>query len=572
MTDLPPRDTGMNSLPCTAPSVPSFWRPAGVALLALLLLSLAGPLLAQEEGNDLYLDPLAFKRVDEVAAEVPLTVKLETTGETRMVQGRYLLAGSREMYLSSSVAGGILKASRFWQSRLRRLEMKIGETSFVVTGNTRVVVSGEQESLLPVPVLDHEGDLWLPMVLLTDVMGPRLSERVAWDAETRQLELGSAEYNLTRLRVEQLGRTTAVHVHCSEPLGFRASSPRPGVVELKVYGAQADVGKVGTIGRRGLLRSARCIQYSDHAVVTLVVDDLVGRYRTYTAAGGKDIVVVLEEEQVAALPPPVPRGHESMNIEQGPLDVTRRIAVRTVVVDPGHGGHDAGAVGTRGILEKNVNLGVARELKRYLERESDIRVVLTRDRDTYLDLAERAEIANSAHGDLFISLHCNSWFNDGAHGFETFFLSPAESDYDKSVEAAENASAGAGAEAGDPDDVEFIVWELVQNQFISSSSQLAEVVQQHVVEDLSLHDRGVRQAGFRVLVGAYMPAILIEMGFLTHAEEEGRLGSNNFQRRLARSLGEAVLVYRDQMDLTAREGAGAGDGTETQEGEVSHER
>ena len=493
-----------------------------------------------------------------------------------MVQGRYLLEGSREMYLSSATAGGILKASRFWQSRLRRLEMKIGSTSFALTGNSRVVVSGEQESLLPVPVLDHEGDLWVPMVLLTQVMGPRLSERIAWDPQNRRLELGSAEYNVTRLRVERLGRTTAVHVECREPLGFRASSPSPGVVELKIYGAQADVGKVGRSGRMGLLRSARCVQFADHAVVIMKVDDLVGRYRTYTAAGGKDIVLVLEEEQVAALPPPVPRGHETVNIEQGPQDVTRRITVRTVVVDPGHGGHDVGAVGTRGILEKDVNLGVARELKRYLERESDLKVVLTRDRDSYLDLAERAEIANSAHGDLFISLHCNSWFNDGAHGLETFFLSPAESDYDKSLEAAENSAGrdpGQLGDPGDPDDpgdVDFIVWELVQNQFISSSSQLAEVIQQHVVDDMTLLDRGVRQAGFRVLVGAYMPAVLIEMGFLTHAEEESSLGSSGYQRRLARSLGEAVLSYRRQMASADPENEETAEDA-VQSGEVGHE-
>ena len=547
--------------------------PFSFCLLLSLLAAGAG-LTQTADTDDPYLDPLAYQRVDEVAVDVPVTVKLETTGETRLVQGRYLLAGSREMYLSSAVAGGILKASRFWQSRLRRLELKIGATSFAVTGNSRVVISGEQESLLPVPVLDHQGDLWVPMVLLTQVMGPRLSERIAWDGENRRLELGSAEYNLTGLRVERLGRTTAVHVACREPLGFRASSPSPGVVELKVYGAQADVGKVGSAGRKGLLRGARCVQYEDHAVIVMRVDDLVGRFRTYTAAGGKDIVVVLEEEQVAALPPPVPRGHETVNIDLGPRDVTRNIAVRTVVVDPGHGGHDVGAVGTRGILEKNVNLGVARQLKRYLERESDLKVVLTRDRDEYLDLAERAEIANSAHGDLFISLHCNSWFNDGAHGFETFFLSPAESDYDKSVAAAENGAGGAQGSGEAREDVDFIVWELVQNQFISSSSQLAEVLQQQVVEDLGLMDRGVRQAGFRVLVGAYMPAVLLEMGFLTHAEEESNLGSDNYQRRLARSLGDALLTYRDQMATASGASVGAGEqmGSE-QEGkqEVGHE-
>lgn len=510
-----------------------------IAILTLMALGSAA--LAQAPESDTYLDPLAFKRVDEAALDVPLTVRLATTKETRRVNGRFLLVGSQELYIPSAAAGGILKASRFWQGSQRRLDLKVGQVTFTLTGNSRLVKVGEEEILLPVPVIDFNGELWLPMVLLDTVIGPRIVERVAWNAEDRRLVLGSTDFNVTGLRVEQVGRSTAIHVQCQEPLGFRASSPSSGIIELKIYGAVADVSRTGTSSRRGLLRSARSKQFSDHVVVTVRVDELVGRYRTYTAADGRDIVLVLEEEQVSALPAPVPFGRQKVNIDQGPLDVTREISVRTVVVDPGHGGHDVGAVGRRGILEKDVNLGVARELKRYLERESDLEVVLTRRDDSYLELAQRAEVANAASGDLFISLHCNSWFNDGAHGFETFFLSPAKSDWAKSVEAAEN-NAG-----GEPSDVEFIVWELVQNNFISSSSQLAEVIQQGVVSDLGLLDRGVRQAGFRVLVGAYMPAVLVELGFLTYAEEERNLGNGSYQRRMAKALGDAIIDYSEQM-------------------------
>ena len=255
------------------------------------------------------------------------------------------------------------------------------------------------------------------------------------------------------------------------------------------------------------------------------------------------------------MPDPVPMGRADVNIEQGPVDVTNTIDVQTVVVDPGHGGHDVGAVGRQGIMEKDVNLGVAKELRRYLERESDLKVVLTRDDDSHVELPDRAEIANSSDGDLFLSLHCNSWFNDGAHGLETYFLSPAKSDWAKSVEAAENQ---AGMPAGqEPDDIEFIVWELVQNRFISSSSQLAEIIQGEVTRDLGLPDRGVRQAGFRVLVGAYMPAVLIELGFLSHSQEERRLGDRDYQRELAKAIGDALLTYREL--VTAEETAEARD-------------
>ncbi|MCK9996997.1 MAG: N-acetylmuramoyl-L-alanine amidase, partial [Candidatus Krumholzibacteria bacterium] len=331
-----------------------------------------------------------------------------------------------------------------------------------------------------------------------------------------------------------------------EPLGYRTSSPRSGVIDLKIYGGEVNTSVVGSSSRRGLTQSVSSRQHRDYATVTIRVDQLVGRYRTYTADEGREIVVVLEEEQVSAMPDPVPRGHANVNIEQGPVDVTNRIDVQTVVIDPGHGGHDVGAVSRRGIMEKDVNLGVAKELRRYLERESDLKVILTRDNDSYLELPDRAEIANSSGGDLFLSLHCNSWFNDGAHGLETYFLSPARSDWAKSVEAAENQAGRSTGPDGDAGDVEFIVWELVQNRFISSSSQLAETIQADVTRDLGLPNRGVRQAGFRVLVGAYMPAVLIELGFLSHAQEEKRLGESSYQRELAKAIGDAILTYREQ--------------------------
>lgn len=526
---------------------------AACAAALFLLPALAGAQSAAPA--DTYLDPLAYQRVDEQAPEVPLTVRFAATGETRAVQARRLLLGSDELYLPSATVATVLKAGRYWQDAQRRLEFKIGTRSFTVIGDNRLVVTDEGDLLLPVPVLDYAGELWLPMVLIETVVGPQLRERVAWDAEAGRLSIGSADFNITRLEVEVLGRSTAVHLRCTEPLGFRADSPSTGVIELKIYGGSVNASTVGLSVRRGLVESVRSRQHRDFAVVTVRVDDLVGRYRTYTADEGREIVLVLEEEQVASLPEPIPRGRAHMNIEQGLTDVTHEIRVRTVVVDPGHGGHDVGAVSRRGILEKDVNLGVARELKRYLERESDLKVVLTRDDDSHVELTHRAEIANSAEGDLFLSLHCNSWFNDGARGLETYFLSPADSDWSQSVAAAENQGGASGQGTGNPDDdVEFIVWELVQNRFISSSSKLAEAIQSSVCADLGLQDRGVRQAGFRVLVGAYMPAVLVEMGFLSHEQEERQLGDRTYQRQLAKALGDAILQY--QLVVAVPEAAG----------------
>jgi N-acetylmuramoyl-L-alanine amidase len=311
-----------------------------------------------------------------------------------------------------------------------------------------------------------------------------------------------------------------------------------------------DPAAVSRSGRRGLVEQVESRQHEDYAKIYVRVNDLVSRYRTYTRDEGREIVLVLEEEEITALPEPTPRGKLRVKVQDRPVDVTHPIDVRTVVIDPGHGGVDVGRVGPNGTLEKDVNLAVAKELKRELGRNSDIEVVLTRERDDLLGLSERAEIANKVHGDLFISLHCNGWFNASASGVETYFLSPAESDWSKSVAATENQ----GLESSDvlPEDVTFIVWELVQNKFISSSSDLAEIVQSQLVQRGGAADRGVRQAGFRVLVGAYMPAVLVELGFLSNPNEERKLRDRSYQRDLARALSDAIVLFKERYAQTAQ--------------------
>ncbi len=512
-------------------------------LLLGLTLLLATAVLAQAD------DPLAWRQVDPDAADISITVSDRAIDRTSRIVGRTLLSGSRELYVRSSVAADLLQASRLWQGTSRHLTLTAGEHSFRFTDGSRLVSMGDREVLLPVPVLYHDGDLWLPMVFVTGILAPESGLYVQWRAEERRVLLGQANLNVVGLRVNELTRATGLHVLCREALSFRASSPEAGVIELKIYGAQADLGRLRQNSPRGLVRSIRPRQFEGHVVVTVRVDELVTRYRTYTAQDGREIVLVVEEEQVSALPDPVPRGQAELALGAAPVDVTRKLEIRTVVIDPGHGGSDPGVEGAGGLLEKDVNLKVGRELADRL-RDRGFEVVLTRDGDDHLGLAERAEIANAAGGDLFVSLHCNGWFNEGANGLETYFLSPAKSDWSKSVETVENQAHD------EPDDVEFIVWDLVQNRYISASSDLAEVVQAEVCRDLGLPDRGVRQAGFRVLVGAWMPAVLVEMGFLTHPDEARQLGRDRYRRELARAIAGAVEVYRDRVAHSGQDLAG----------------
>lgn len=524
-------------------------RPGGcrwrLALLAGLLLC-AGAVAAQDDFT-----PLLMHRLDPEAGDIPVSILTEADHRERSVNGRMLLSGSQEMYLRSATAATVFKASRFWQEAVRQLVLRVRDRAFTLTAGSRLVMYDDSEILLPVPILTIDGDLWLPVVFLVEVLGPAVGEAIVWDPDRRRMRIGSVRFNVTKLHLEELTRATAVHLICEEPLGFRADSSEPGYVILKIYGGRVDPAAVSRSGRRGLVAGVHSRQQADHAKVYVKVDDLADRFRTYTRGDGREIVLVIEEEQVSALPEPTPRGRVNLVLEEGLVDVTRPIDVRTVVIDPGHGGVETGKVGRRGTFEKDVNLAVARQLERYLKRRSDLKVVLTRDKDVQLGLSERAERANLAQGDLFVSLHCNGWFNEGAAGIETYFLSPAKSDWTKSVAADENRG---GKENGD---VSFIVWELVQNKYISASSDLGEIVQATLCRELRAIDRGVKQAGFRVLVGAYMPAVLVEMGFLSNEAEERRLRDGGHQERLAEALGKAILEFKRQYDRAAHLAGGA---------------
>jgi N-acetylmuramoyl-L-alanine amidase len=228
-----------------------------------------------------------------------------------------------------------------------------------------------------------------------------------------------------------------------------------------------------------------------------------------------------------------------------------RAGVRTIVVDAGHGGRDVGAMGPSGVREKDVTLEIARALKAELEKRSDLRVILTRDSDVFVPLTARTRMANEAGADLFVSIHCNASRSRLGQGFETYFLSEAKTEDERRVARMENASLRYENPNIDPDqlgDLDFILWDLAQNEYLRESSDLAELVQRGLGDELDLEDRGVKQAGFWVLNGAYMPAILIETAFISNPSEERLLASHGFRKRLVEGIADSLLAYVEAYD------------------------
>ncbi|HET9597509.1 MAG TPA: N-acetylmuramoyl-L-alanine amidase, partial [Anaeromyxobacteraceae bacterium] len=219
--------------------------------------------------------------------------------------------------------------------------------------------------------------------------------------------------------------------------------------------------------------------------------------------------------------------------------------IRRIVVDAGHGGHDAGAIGPSRVREKDVTLAMARRLARRLE-ERGFEVVLTRDSDRYVALEERTAIANARRGDLFVSLHANAHPRRDRRGLETYVLDVADGRYARRLAAREN---GAWREEGDAGlDVRRILTDLDARASAEASRRLAGQVQAELVSGLrarvgEVRDLGVKSAVFYVLLGARMPAILVETAFISNRAEERRLASPRYQEEVAGSVARAVEAF-----------------------------
>jgi N-acetylmuramoyl-L-alanine amidase len=222
-------------------------------------------------------------------------------------------------------------------------------------------------------------------------------------------------------------------------------------------------------------------------------------------------------------------------------------ALPVIVLDPGHGGVETGAIGPSGLQEKDLTLDLARRLKGLLERQGAT-VVLTRDDDRILPLDDRTAIANHNRAILFISIHLNASKRKSAVGAETYFLAVAATDAEaRTLAGLENkayepagSAAPATPESQPGHDVELILWDLAQNSFLAESSRLAEKVQSELNTATGVRDRGVRQAPFRVLMGATMPAILVEAGFISNPEEEARFKDDAYKDKVAEAIARAV--------------------------------
>ena len=278
----------------------------------------------------------------------------------------------------------------------------------------------------------------------------------------------------------------------------------------------------------------------------LAMAGIVSRVRAEATTTGARVVLDLDGRayrRVFYLPEPY---RVIIDVARHPPGATARgqRLVARVALDPGHGGSDPGAIGPAGVKEKDVTLAIAKRVAPTLARDG-VQVVLTRDEDRFVSLEERTARANAFNADLFVSIHCNAAENHAKRGVETYVLDTARDEMAGRIAARENATtAAAGAEIGS------ILASMRLADQSARSGKLADLLQRAAVASLrgaygDAIDGGVHTAGFYVLVGARMPGVLFETSYISNANEEARLASDDYEQRLADGIVNAVKAYRE---------------------------
>jgi N-acetylmuramoyl-L-alanine amidase len=413
-------------------------------------------------------------------------------------------------------------------------ELRTGGRVVRFTRNwARVLIDGSP-IVLDAPARVKDGRWIVPKSFVTDVL-PRLTPSAPPAA------LARPSVALEEMRVRSYPSFTRVVLETSAPVTHKLDGTEGATLRVRIPGLAApprseevadgfvDTVKLGRTGNDGML--------------------VVG----FTGTPGELKASSLSDPPRLVLDFMKPSAKEPRATAQtaGPL--------RTIVLDAGHGGHDPGATGPGGLTEKELVLDVTRRVAKLITDRLDIKVLLSRDGDHFVPLKDRTSFANRERADLFVSIHANAHPLAAHQGVETYFLSSEATDIaarrtaalENSVVQLEKPAPARGGN-GPQELLRAVLWDLAQSDFLVESSHLAEVVQDSMTRALRIPNRGVKQAGFYVLGGAAMPAILIEVGFVTNPKEERRLRDGKYRDEIARAIFAGIAEYKRNWDQRMR--------------------
>lgn len=460
-------------------------------------------------------------------------------------------------YLSLKDFADQYQINYYFNQTAKKIELKNDKYSLKASSRNPFIVIGDRQTnsqyvyQLATSSYYVADKIFIPLKYSVDVLQKFFGATLKFDAPNKLIVIrGSIQpeisevksdrkFDVTGLEIDEKANGTLIRLKSNKRIPSYASSFKDGVLTLIFRKVNADISNISFEGTGGVVKKIQSKNIGNDLELKIFVGSEYTTNEVLNVEKSNDILITI---------------HNKLFIKKDKIPKKEKWEFDVIVIDPGHGGKDAGAIGVNGVKEKDVNLGIALELGKLIQSQmKDVKVVFTRKDDTFVDLYKRGKIANEKNGKLFISIHCNSTPKKptDANGFEVYLLRPGRTK--EAIAIAEFENSVIQYEENPQryqklTDENFILVSMAQSAYMRYSEKFAELLHNEFTKHPKLKSRGVKQAGFYVLVGASMPNVLIETGFLSNASDAKYLASKAGQKEMAEYIFEAIKKYRDHYE------------------------
>lgn len=446
------------------------------------------------------------------------------------------LPKSKLIYISAKDLARSFTSKLYENTERKKLVLYIAGRKIKISGNSSYIMIDDKPYQMPQITRVESNDLYVPAEDFLGILKATILPGINFDSRKEFLDIDIIRFNITGIHIDVKSNGTIIRLTTKKPFSERNISSfinKHGWYYLTVAGAMVDTTTLNAGLSRGVVRRIESDQIGKTAQVAFKLGKEVISHEWYQSLDPNEIVITLR----------TPLGKVDEYIE----DVKERWRLDTVVLDAGHGGKDPGSQGKYGTKEKDVVLDITKRVGRLLEKNAGIKVVYTRDEDVFVPIIDRTKMANDTNGKLFVSVHANANKNRKIQGFETYLLRPGKSEDAIEVASRENAVIKLEEKTGQYDNLtgeNLIMATMAQSIFMKESEDLAAIIQMELDKRLNTPNRGVKQAGFYVLIGASMPNVLVEVGFISNPAEEKKLKQAVHKQRIAESIYEGIKHFK----------------------------
>jgi N-acetylmuramoyl-L-alanine amidase len=478
------------------------------------------------------------------------------------------------VYISLTDLLNVLNLTSFVNADAKKIEIKTAEFRIKITAdNSYAVIVDKMNSASVVQLYSKcyfaANSFFVPAKRFIPILDKFISEEINFDYDKKSITVKEIKrvspYDIASISYEEKINGTLVQLHSKKKLldydswvKYDASDKekKSGWLYVTIANVRAHTEALQKVKPLGIVKQLLIFPSPTSVQLTFKLSGPISGTEIIQAEGSNDMLITIHtitDQQVAE--------KKQKSYERNLERERNRWKMDVVVIDPGHGGKDPGAIGVTKTKEKDVTLSVALKLGRMIEKNlPDVKVVYTRRTDEFVELYKRGQIANQANGKLFVSLHCNAAPRKPhpANGFEVYLLRPGKTEHALKIAERENAviqfEEGYEKRYQELTEENFILLAMAQSAYMKYSEQFADILTRKISNHTELENQGVKQAGFFVLVGASMPNVLVELGYLSNRRDEKFLKSSSGRQQLAELLFKAVKHYKEEYDKTLEEG------------------